>query len=254
MRRGDFLIRTLQAGADGRCVVEGVGYGVEVLDGGRFQHQNFLSFGRADSGELASFVGDNVLLCRDGARTVAEFDRLTLVTPSTAILDAVTVRIQTCPTAAFVDTDPVGKDRVRWLARSEGPETVAATAAVVLASINDAAPQDDFVSGEFHKLCWFHGWIGSTNRFITHVVTRATPLDVSNRYIEVERLNARDHTPSLAFPGVFWSQTWACDFTMGPAPHSFPVQVPFGECHVVFRNTHLMGLDEQIEYAIGIRG
>lgn len=165
----DFLPRTIVANAQGVGEVSVRGFGVEIIDGGAYGRENTLHLIRGEDGLSDGVTGADEVPCVAGVRMLGEFTGLRLVSPRVVpVRDRVKVRVLTQPGVRAVDSQPLGKPRVRFLSR--GSANLAAGAYQLLWASATLGEYDRFsLEEQFdHPLRWF-GWVAGNTAFRIYV-------------------------------------------------------------------------------------
>lgn len=254
----NYEIRTIQAGDDATQLVGGVGHGVEILDGGLYGRENFLTFGDENGDTVPSFSTDRGIRCVPGNRVAVSFRQLRLITPARAlgVRDSVVVKILKTPHTLWCDVDPSGKPRRKWLTRSESSQQIAPGWTVLYNESTAAARSDRYWSGEEHEVATF--WCGHVASDATFElwVFAATPAPLGTPYNAVQRWAARDMQTALPAGNPAGTVgAFVVDFTTGgslmsAAGASTIAVVPSGALIIAINSPAGQSLD----YVIGVRG
>lgn len=264
----DYEIRTLQvSNLLPSPTVECDAYGIEIVDGGNGGNNNYIElYNGQNASSTPTFSGDRIIRCIAGTRIPARFNRMRLVVQPNAS-DAVIVKLITSPRSAWVDVDPAGKTRTKFLTRTDGattPLNLIAGATAVLFDTGSASffpNQDHYWTVEkFEQQLYWYGHVAGTQSFTLHVFAKTNPNDVNSLYRAVQRFASKDLL-TVPPPAALLSATVVAGHVIDFQSYAGPAINGSGSGGQVVFPTGVVrcaiecgGVAGAFEFSIGVRG
>lgn len=252
MPGADFLIRQLVADSSGLCSIGVHGFGVEVIDGGTHERGNLLALARRDTDFDTPFTSDNAIACMPGARIAGEFDQLKLIAQDATAGETVLVKVITTPLAAWMDSEPEGKARIRWLSRGRY-QIAGATGKIVYDSGTLGEPDRFSLREQLEVFNFWAGYIAGRQAFTVWVEVQ--PYNVAGATFQVQQSFASKNYSALpaGYSGEVPSgAAYAMDWTTETAGASGVLaRYPIGRVKVYVLNDS--GTQAQYTCMIGVR-